>query len=81
MNEIIQRLIDKTGIPEDKATIAVDTVVNFLKEKLPAPLAGQLDGLMIGAPSENAGVMAAGVGALGVYLARRKRNSGKVGKR
>ena len=65
MNEIIQRLIDKTGIPEDKAGIAVETVVTFLKEKLPTPLAGQLDGLMTGASSENTGVLAAGVGALG----------------
>jgi hypothetical protein len=46
MNEIIQRLIDKTGLPEDKAASAVETVVGFLKEKLPAPMASQVDNLM-----------------------------------
>ena len=75
MNEIIQRLIDKTGIPEDKARIAVDTVVNFLKEKLPAPLAGQLDGLMAGASSENAGAMAGGLGSLGGMFGQKEKNS------
>jgi hypothetical protein len=46
MNEIIQRLIDKTGLPEDKAAAAVDTVTGFLKEKLPSPVASQIDNLM-----------------------------------
>jgi hypothetical protein len=48
MNEIIQRLIERTGLPEDKAAAAVDTVIGFLKEKLPAPVASQIDGLMSG---------------------------------
>ncbi|HEX2530418.1 MAG TPA: hypothetical protein VHK70_03005 [Burkholderiaceae bacterium] len=43
MNEIIQRLIDRTGLPEDKARTAVETVVGFLKEKLPGPVASQID--------------------------------------
>jgi hypothetical protein len=73
MNEIIQRLIDKTGMPEDKARIAVDTVVSFLKEKLPASFAGQLDGFMTGASSENAGAMAAGVGALGGLFGQKQK--------
>ncbi|HJV83670.1 hypothetical protein [Noviherbaspirillum sp.] len=46
MNEIIQRLIERTGLPEDKAAVAVETVVGFLKEKLPAPVASQIDSLM-----------------------------------
>ena len=67
MNEIIQRLIDKTGLPEDKTRMALDVVVNSLKEKLPAPVAAQLDGLMAGGSgmSEKVGEMAAGVGAVG----------------
>jgi len=48
MNEIIQRLIERTGLPEDKASAAVETVVGFLKEKLPAPVASQIDSLMSG---------------------------------
>jgi len=48
MDEIIQRLIDKTGLPEDKARAAVDTVLGFLKEKLPGPVASQIDNLLAG---------------------------------
>lgn len=48
MNEIIQRLIERTGLPEDKAAMAVDTVLGFLKEKLPGPLASQIDSLVSG---------------------------------
>ena len=48
MDEIIQRLIDKPGLPEDKARAAIDTVLGFLKEKLPAPVASQIDNLLAG---------------------------------
>jgi hypothetical protein len=72
VNEVIQLLVDKTGIPEDKARMAFDLVVNFLKEKLPAPVAGQLDAFITGAPSENAGALAAGVGALGGLFGQKK---------
>lgn len=48
MNELINTLVQKTGLPEDKASVAVDTVVNYLKTKLPAPIASQLDGVVSG---------------------------------
>jgi hypothetical protein len=66
MNEIIQRLMAKTGLPEDKATAAVDAVVGFLKEKLPAPIAAQIDGLIGGGAGmkEKLGGMAAGLGGM-----------------
>jgi hypothetical protein len=48
MNEVIQRLIEKTGLPEDKAAMAVQTVIGFLKEKLPGPVGSQIDSLMGG---------------------------------
>lgn len=43
MDELIQQVSQRTGLSEDKAKTAVDTVVNFLKERLPAPLAGHVD--------------------------------------
>lgn len=43
MDELIKRISEKTGLPEDKARAAAETAVNFLKEKLPAPVAGQID--------------------------------------
>lgn len=51
MNQILQRLMDKTGLPEDKAQAALDTVVGFLKEKLPGPISSQIDSLMAGGAS------------------------------
>ena len=48
MDEIVKLVVQKTGISEDQARTAVTTVVNFLKQKLPAPIAGQIDGLLAG---------------------------------
>ena len=64
MNEIIQRLMDKTGLPEDKATAAVDAVVGFLKEKLPGPIGSQIDSLLAGGTGvgDKLGGMAKGLG-------------------
>ena len=49
MDELIKRVVEKTGISEDQARSAVNTVTGFLKEKLPAPLAGQIDNVLSGA--------------------------------
>lgn len=66
MNEIIQRLIEKTGLPEDKAMVAVETVVGFLKEKLPSSVGSQIDGLISGESDmmDKLGGMAAGLGGM-----------------
>ena len=49
MEELIKRITEKTGISEDQARTAVTTVSGFLKEKLPAPIAGQVDNVLSGA--------------------------------
>jgi hypothetical protein len=66
MNEIIQRLMDKTGLPEDKASAAVDAVVGFPKEKLPGPIASQIDNLLAGGAglSDKLGGVAKGLGGM-----------------
>jgi hypothetical protein len=48
MDELIKLVSQKTGLPQDKAKVAVETVVNFLKQKLPPSIAGQLDTLLSG---------------------------------
>lgn len=48
MDELVKLVTQKVGIPEAQAKQAVDTVVGFLKDKLPAPLAGQIDGVLGG---------------------------------
>ena len=48
MNELIQNIVQRTGIPEDKARTAVEMVVSHLKGKLPAPISSQLDSYLSG---------------------------------
>ena len=48
MDELIKLVSAKAGIPEAQAGKAVDTVLDFLKERLPDSLAGQLDTLIAG---------------------------------
>lgn len=56
MDELIKQVSQRAGISEDKAREAVNTVVGFLKERLPAPIAGQVDGVLDGAGGTIAGV-------------------------
>jgi len=64
MDELIKRITEKTGISEDQARSAVNMVAGFLKERLPAPLAGQIDNVLSGAggASDMLGDAAAKVG-------------------
>jgi hypothetical protein len=47
MNELISQIALRTGIGEDKARQALETVVSFLRTKSPG-LGGQLDSLLQG---------------------------------
>jgi hypothetical protein len=46
MKELVDLIVKKTGIPAATAQTVVNIVVDFLKKKLPAPIAGQIDGLL-----------------------------------
>lgn len=48
MEELIKQVSAKAGISEDQSRAAVNTVVGFLKDRLPEPIAGQLENLMSG---------------------------------
>lgn len=61
MDELVKLVSKKAGIPEAQAKTAVETVVKFLKEKLPQPLAGQIDTLLAGGKIEG---LAKGLGDL-----------------
>jgi hypothetical protein len=56
MDELIRQVVEKTGISETQARTAVETVAGFLKERLPAPVAGQVDGALGGAPGAVGGL-------------------------
>lgn len=52
MNELIQQLKSRVGLDEAKAQSAAETVIEFLKQRLPAPMASQLDSALSGDMAE-----------------------------
>jgi len=65
MDELIKLVAQKTGISQDQAKTAVDTVVGFIKEKLPAPIADRVDDILGGAESGlDIGDLTKGLGGL-----------------
>jgi len=68
MNEIVRMVSDKTGIGEDKARQAVQVVVEHLRNRLPGPVASQLDNFISGQGSTGEGGVS---GAIGNVLGRK----------
>jgi hypothetical protein len=72
MNELVQLIVQKTGLPQDKAQQIVDMVVTHLKEKLPGSVSNHLDSFLstgdvattAGGVVEKAKSMVAGLGGL-----------------
>ncbi|HEV8135122.1 MAG TPA: hypothetical protein VGP85_10615 [Pyrinomonadaceae bacterium] len=62
MEELVKQVAQRTGISEDNARTAVTTVLGFLKDKLPAPIAGQIDNVVGGGGIE--GDLSSAVGGL-----------------
>ncbi len=48
MDELVKQVTQKAGISEDQARKAVETVLGYLKGKLPGPIAGQIDNVVGG---------------------------------
>ena len=65
MEELVELVAQKTGLSEEMAKVAVETVVDFLKDKLPGPAAAQLDAFLKG--GDVAGLM----GNLGDLLGKK----------
>lgn len=61
MNEIVQTVAAKAGITPEQAQHAVEAVMHFVKEKLPAGLGGQIDGLLSGGGSGGLGSLLGGL--------------------
>ena len=49
MDELIKQVAGKAGISEEQARTAVTTVLGFVKDRLPAPIAGQIENARTGA--------------------------------
>ena len=48
MDELIKTIQEKTGLPVDKAQDVIETVVNFIADKLPGPIGDQVQGFLEG---------------------------------
>lgn len=55
MEELINQITERTGIPHDVAKQAAEVVIGYLKQKLPGPIGSQIDSVL--------GMQAAGDGA------------------
>lgn len=70
MDELVRQVTQRTGISEEQARTAVETVVGFLKERLPAPIAAQVDSVIgggagaAGGLADKAGDMLGGLGGM-----------------
>ena len=65
MDELIRMVSERAGIPEDVARTAVQVVVGYLKDRLPAPVAGQVDAVLGASDAgDKAGDIAKGLGGI-----------------
>ena len=66
--DLIDAVIQKTGLPADKAKAAVEAVLGQFKTKLPGPLANEIDKLAGGGTSAEAGGLGSIADKLGLQL-------------
>ena len=48
MEELVALVSKKTGLNKEQSTAAVNVVVDFIKKKLPSPMAAQVDAVLSG---------------------------------
>lgn len=53
MDQLVKMITQRTGISDEQARWAVNTMLEFLKEKLPGPIASQVESLLSGQGSGN----------------------------
>jgi hypothetical protein len=61
MDELIKFIEQKTGISPDKARSAANAAVEFLKNRLPEPIASQIDNAIGGGGTEDSSGIASGL--------------------
>jgi hypothetical protein len=52
VDELIKVVSDKTGLDQNMARQAAEAVIGFLKERMPEPMASQIDGFIGGGGAE-----------------------------
>jgi len=69
MDELVNLISEKTGIPPYAAKQAAEVVIGFLKQKLPEPVGSQIDNVLgMQVPSGAASQGQQGAGGLGQML-------------
>jgi len=61
MEELIKKVSERAGITEDQARTAVETVAEYLKEKVPAPYSSYIDSFMSGGTGGGLGSLLGGM--------------------
>jgi hypothetical protein len=72
MDELVKVVAERAGIPEDKARTAVNTVMGFLQERLPASIASQLENVTSSVGGGVADMAGDVIGGLGGMLGGKK---------
>ncbi len=73
MDELVKLVSEKAGIQESQAEKAIEAVMGFLKDKLPEPIAGQIENAISSdaAVKQASNLLDQGVGALGGLLGKK----------
>ena len=56
MEELIRQVTERTGITDAQARTAIDTVMGYMRDKLPASMSGTFDGVLGGGANVAGGV-------------------------
>lgn len=48
IDALVSRVSEKTGLSEEQSKQAAEAVIGFLKERMPEPIAGQIDNYLSG---------------------------------
>jgi hypothetical protein len=68
MDELLKTVQEKTGLDIEQAQGAIEAVIDFIKDKLPAPIAGQIEGLLGGEGGEGDGGIVGKISDMGKGL-------------
>lgn len=64
LDELIKLVSKKTGLSQEMSKTAAEMVLNYLKQKLPAPIAAQVDGVLSGGGTPDMGDLEKGLGSM-----------------
>ncbi len=74
MEEIVKLVQERTGLSEEQARSVVETVAGFIKDKLPEPIAGQIDSVLSGNMGDIADQAQSMLGGLGGMFGGEKKD-------